>query len=92
RRRCRRRPPRTARRAARAAGPSGPLLSERCLPLGLALAVAPAVWCARWFAARARRQLAAGRSLAEFAARTRPALTAAVSVFAAALPAALAAA
>lgn len=72
--------------------PSGPLLSERCLPLGLALAVAPAVWCARWFAARARRQLAAGRSLAEFAARTRPALTAAVSVFAAALPAALAAA
>ncbi|GAA3641831.1 hypothetical protein GCM10023079_34590 [Streptomyces chitinivorans] len=57
---------------------------EWCVPLGLALAVAPAVWCARWFAARARRRLGTSRGLEEFAARTRPLLAAALALFAAA--------
>ncbi|SFJ93058.1 hypothetical protein [Streptomyces pini] len=63
---------------------------EWCVPLGLALAVAPAVWCARWFAARARRRLGASRGLEEFAARTRPLLAAAVALFVVALLAVLA--
>jgi hypothetical protein len=66
--------------------------AERYVPLGLALAVAPAVWCARWFAARARLRLGASRSLEEFAARTRSLLAAAVALFATGLLAALAAA
>ncbi|WP_146252270.1 hypothetical protein [Streptomyces carminius] len=70
--------------------------AERCLPLGMALAVAPAVWCARRFAARTRRRLSAGRlavgGLAEFAARTRPPLVLAVALSAAAPLAALSAA
>ncbi|MEE1939175.1 hypothetical protein V1L54_07080 [Streptomyces sp. TRM 70361] len=66
--------------------------AERCLPLGLALSVAPAVWCARRFAARTRLRLAAGRGLAEFAARTRPPLALAVALSAAAPLAALSAA
>ncbi|WP_410536605.1 hypothetical protein [Streptomyces sp. KL2] len=68
------------------------LPGEWCVPLGLALAVAPAVWCARWFAARARPRLGDSRSLEEFAARTRPLLAAAVALFAATLLAVLAAA
>ncbi|OEU96495.1 hypothetical protein DB35_00010, partial [Streptomyces abyssalis] len=32
--------------------------------LGLACALVPAVWCARWFAVRARRSLEHSRSLA----------------------------
>ncbi|MFP8883641.1 hypothetical protein [Streptomyces mangrovi] len=63
---------------------------EWCVPLGLALAVAPAVWCARWFAARARRRLGTSRGLEEFAARTRPLLAAAVALFVVALLAVLA--
>ncbi|MGY1453311.1 hypothetical protein [Streptomyces sp. SS8] len=59
-----------------------PYPGEWCVPLGLALAVAPAVWCARWFAARARRRLGTSRGLEEFAARTRPLLAAAVALFA----------
>ncbi|MET9373440.1 hypothetical protein ABZX98_04690 [Streptomyces sp. NPDC002992] len=46
--------------------------------LGLALAVAPAAWCARLFAVRARRKLAASRGLEDFAAGTRPLLLATV--------------
>ncbi|WP_216093835.1 hypothetical protein, partial [Streptomyces abyssalis] len=53
--------------------------------LGLACALVPAVWCARWFAVRARRSLEHSRSLAEFAAGTRPLLTAAAVLFTAAL-------
>ncbi|MFF9911803.1 hypothetical protein [Streptomyces sp. NPDC013457] len=48
--------------------------------LGLALAVAPAAWCARLFATRARRRLAASRGLEDFAAGTRPVLLAAVAL------------
>ncbi|GAA2465904.1 hypothetical protein [Streptomyces macrosporus] len=67
-------------------------LAERWVPLGLAVAVAPAVWCAHWFAAGARRRLRAGRSLEEFAARTRPLFAVVVAVFAATLLAVLTAA
>ncbi|MFG2116536.1 hypothetical protein ACGFRB_28520 [Streptomyces sp. NPDC048718] len=51
---------------------TGPLLA-------LALAVAPAVWCARVFAVRARRRLAVSRGPAAFAAGTRPLLLGAVA-------------
>jgi len=71
---------------------AAPLPAERWTPLALALAVAPAVWCARWFAARARRRLRTSRDLAEFAARTRPLLAAAVTLFTAALSAVVTAA
>ncbi len=40
--------------------------------LGLALAVAPAAWCAHLFAVRARRRIADSRGLADFAAAVRP--------------------
>ncbi|GAA2072320.1 hypothetical protein GCM10009801_24810 [Streptomyces albiaxialis] len=50
--------------------------------LGLALGVAPAVWCARWFALRARRRLAVSASLEEFAAGVRPLLAGVVVLFA----------
>ncbi|WP_234312348.1 hypothetical protein [Streptomyces griseus] len=53
--------------------------------LGLALAVAPAAWCARLFADRARRRIATGRGLADFAAGTRAWLLAAVLLHLAAL-------
>jgi hypothetical protein len=48
---------------------------------GLACALGPAVWCARWFAVRAGRRLEVSRSLAEFASGMRPLLTAAVVLF-----------
>ncbi|AUA11414.1 hypothetical protein CFP59_03527 [Streptomyces malaysiensis subsp. malaysiensis] len=47
----------------------------------LALAVAPAAWCARWFAVRARRRLAAGRGLDEFAAGVRPLFAGVVTAY-----------
>ncbi|WP_406113720.1 hypothetical protein [Streptomyces sp. NBC_01014] len=56
--------------------------------VGLALAVAPAVWCARLLSLLARRGLAASRGTAEFAARARP-LVVAVAVLYAAAPALL---
>ncbi|MFI9118290.1 hypothetical protein ACIGW0_02600 [Streptomyces bikiniensis] len=40
--------------------------------LGLALAVAPAAWCAHLFARRARRRITDSRGLADFAAAVRP--------------------
>ncbi|MEV8623013.1 hypothetical protein [Streptomyces sp. NPDC051079] len=52
---------------------TGPLLA-------LALAVAPAAWCARLFAVRARRRLAASRGLADFAAGVRPLLLSTVAL------------
>ncbi|MFH0242476.1 hypothetical protein ACGRHY_08560 [Streptomyces sp. HK10] len=61
---------------------AGAFPDEWCVALGLALAVAPAVWWARWFAARASLRLGTSRSLEEFAARTRPLLAAAVALFA----------
>ncbi|GHF68567.1 hypothetical protein GCM10010218_57490 [Streptomyces mashuensis] len=57
--------------------------------LALACAVAPAAWGAHWFAARARHALATSRSLAEFAARVRPALLTVTALVLATLPAAL---
>ncbi|GGT82025.1 hypothetical protein [Streptomyces lateritius] len=53
--------------------------------LGLALAVAPAAWCAHLFASRARRRLAASRGLDDFAAGTRPLLLATAALHLAAL-------
>lgn len=52
---------------------TGPLLA-------LALAVAPAAWCARLFAVRARRRLAASRGLDDFAAGVRPLLLSTVAL------------
>ncbi|MEU9120504.1 hypothetical protein AB0C96_11685 [Streptomyces sp. NPDC048506] len=57
--------------------------------VALSLAVLPAAGCARWFAVRGRRGLAASRGLAEFAARVRPLLLAATLLFLGALAALL---
>ncbi|MCX4548385.1 hypothetical protein OG204_25165 [Streptomyces sp. NBC_01387] len=65
---------------------AAPLAAARLV--GLALAVAPAVWCARLLSLLARRGLAASRGTAEFAARARP-LVVAVAVLYAAAPALL---
>ncbi|MET9546130.1 hypothetical protein ABZY36_12575 [Streptomyces sp. NPDC006627] len=58
--------------------------------LGLALAVAPAAWCARLFAVRAGRRLRASRRLEDFTASARPLLLGVVALFLAALGALLA--
>lgn len=57
--------------------------------VALAFAVLPAAGCARWFAVRGRRGLAASRGLGEFAARVRPLLLAATLLFLGALVALL---
>ncbi|MEU8760350.1 hypothetical protein [Streptomyces sp. NPDC048659] len=57
-------------------GPDGGWLLDTGPPLALALTVAPAAWCARLFAVRARRRLAASRGLDAFAAGARPLLLA----------------
>ncbi|WP_344318104.1 hypothetical protein, partial [Streptomyces javensis] len=53
----------------------------------LALAAAPAAWCARWFAVRARRRLAVSRGLEEFASGVRPLFAGVVTAFLCALTA-----
>ncbi|MET8683470.1 hypothetical protein ABZV77_04580 [Streptomyces sp. NPDC004732] len=53
--------------------------------LGLSLAVAPAVWCARLFAVRSGGRLAASRGLDEFASSVRPLLFGAFALFLGAL-------
>ncbi|MFJ4869354.1 hypothetical protein [Streptomyces sp. NPDC088757] len=58
--------------------------------LGLALAVAPAAWCAHLFARRARRRIAGSRGLADFAAAVRPLLLGTVTLQLLALAALLA--
>ncbi|WP_414930886.1 hypothetical protein [Streptomyces sp. Je 1-369] len=58
--------------------------------LGLALAVAPAIWCARLFAVRAGVRLAASRGLDEFASSVRPLLLGVLALFLGALGALLA--
>ncbi|MGA4800591.1 hypothetical protein [Streptomyces lavendulocolor] len=68
-----------------AGGPDGPWPLDAPPLLGLALAAAPAVWCARLFATRARRRLAGSRGLADFAAGTRPLLLGVVALYTAAL-------
>ncbi|MFD4373495.1 hypothetical protein [Streptomyces sp. NPDC058486] len=71
-------------------GPDGAWSLDPAPLLGLALAVAPAAWCAHLFAGRARRRIAASRGLADFAAGTRAWLLAAVLLHLAALTALLA--
>ncbi|MFI9030151.1 hypothetical protein [Streptomyces sp. NPDC053560] len=69
----------------------GPLRLPGLTPYGTATAVAlccavvPAAWCARRFAVRGRRRLAASRGLGEFAARMRPLLIGTVLLFVAAV-------
>ncbi|MBZ4017424.1 hypothetical protein CCS38_17120 [Streptomyces purpurogeneiscleroticus] len=76
--------------AAHAPFPSGPLPAAAAITVALCCAVAPAAWCARWFAVRGRRRLAASRGLGEFAAGMRPLLTGATLLFVAATVALLA--
>lgn len=61
-------------------GPDGPWDLTPGPVLALALAVAPAAWCARLFAHRARRRIADSRGLADFAAGTRPLLLGTVTL------------
>lgn len=65
--------------------PNGDLDSPWPVPLApvtaLALACAPAAWCAHLFAVRARRRLAASRTLKEFAASVRPLLLGVFGLF-----------
>ncbi|MFE5596701.1 hypothetical protein [Streptomyces sp. NPDC056549] len=63
-----------------AGGPDGPWELAPTPLLGLALAVAPAAWCAHLFASRARRRIADSRGLADFAAATRPLLLGTVTL------------
>ncbi|WP_328536836.1 hypothetical protein [Streptomyces sp. NBC_00344] len=69
-------------------GPDGPWPLTGVAPVGLALAVAPAAWCARLFSQLARRKLTVSRSTGDFAAHTRP-LVVLVTVLFATAPAAL---
>lgn len=71
-------------------GPDGPWPLATASVLALALAWAPATWCAGLFAVRARRGLAASRSLGEFADFVRPLLLGVSAVFLSALAALLA--
>ncbi|MEU4201830.1 hypothetical protein AB0B79_17010 [Streptomyces sp. NPDC039022] len=48
--------------------------------LALTCAVVPAAWCARWFAGRARRELAGSRCLTVFASGARPLLLVATAM------------
>ncbi|NGO45043.1 hypothetical protein G6048_23765 [Streptomyces sp. YC419] len=69
--------------------PNGDADSPWPLPLAsvtaLSLACAPAAWCAHLFAVRARRKLAVGRTLKEFAASVRPLLLGVFGLFLCAL-------
>ncbi|MDI3407750.1 hypothetical protein [Streptomyces cavernicola] len=67
-------------RAALAGGPDAPWPLDTAALLGLALAYAPAVWCARIFAVGAQRRLGQSRGLEEFAAGARPLLLAVVAL------------
>ncbi|MFV0127939.1 hypothetical protein ACLGI4_09525 [Streptomyces sp. HMX112] len=73
-------------------GPDGPRPPDPGALLGLALAVAPAVWCASLFATGAHRGLAGSRGLRDFTARTRPLLLGVVALYLTALAGALVAA
>ncbi|MFD5747108.1 hypothetical protein [Streptomyces sp. NPDC127033] len=63
-------------------GPDGPWPATATPLVTLAVAVAPAAWCARLFSVRARRGLTASRDLADFAARARPLLLGVVGLYA----------
>ncbi|MFD3524266.1 hypothetical protein [Streptomyces sp. NPDC058653] len=64
-----------------------PLAHAAAPLLALALAVAPAAWCAHLLAVRARRGLGESRVLAEFASRTRPVLLGLLALYAVVLTA-----
>ncbi|MEU7578028.1 hypothetical protein AB0B50_10535 [Streptomyces sp. NPDC041068] len=66
-------------------GPGGLWEPAVAAVLALALAVAPATWCARLFAVRARGRLGASRGLDEFASSVRPLLLGVVVLFLAVL-------
>ncbi|MEV7087192.1 hypothetical protein AB0O07_15040 [Streptomyces sp. NPDC093085] len=70
-----------------AGGPDGPWPATLTPLVTLAVAVAPAAWCAHLFSVRARRALAASRGLADFAARARPLLLGTVALHGCALAA-----
>ncbi|QKW04972.1 hypothetical protein HUT18_24105 [Streptomyces sp. NA04227] len=72
-------------RAAVMGGPDEPGPVASAPLLALACAVAPGSWCARLFATVSARNLAGSRGLAEFTARVRPLLLAAVLLFLCAL-------
>ncbi|MEU6840737.1 hypothetical protein ABZ930_02540 [Streptomyces sp. NPDC046716] len=67
--------------AALAGGPDEAWAPATAPLLALAVAVAPATWCARLFATGARRRLAASRGLAEFTSSVRPLLLGCVLLF-----------
>ncbi|MFI7339685.1 hypothetical protein ACIBUY_17360 [Streptomyces sp. NPDC050085] len=75
--------------AALAGGPDESWSPDTAPLLALAVAVAPAAWCARLYATGARRRLATSRGLAEFAMSVRPLLLGAVALFALVLAALL---
>ncbi|MER6125895.1 hypothetical protein ABT173_25365 [Streptomyces sp. NPDC001795] len=77
-------------RAALDGGPDGLWPAATAPVLALALACGPAVWCARLFAVRARRRLAASRGLEDFAASAAPLLLGMFGLFLCALGALLA--
>lgn len=66
-------------------GPDGPWAPSTAAALGLSLAVAPGMWCARLFAVRARGRLSLSRGLAEFTASARPLLLGVVALYLCAL-------
>ncbi|WP_442818764.1 hypothetical protein [Streptomyces sp. NBC_01320] len=62
-------------------GPEGPWALTPAPLLGLALAVAPAAWCAHLYSVHAHRRLTGSRALEEFAAGVRPLLFGTVALF-----------
>ena len=68
--------------------PAEPALTPAPL-VGLALAVAPAAWCAHLFSVQARRRLDGSRDLAEFSSGARPLLLGVVALYVCALTALL---
>ncbi|MGP3635598.1 hypothetical protein ACTU45_19895 [Streptomyces sp. 24-1644] len=66
-------------------GPDGGWAGDPAPLLGLALAVAPAAWCAHLFSVHAHRKLAGSRALEEFGAGVRPVLLGVVALFLCAL-------
>lgn len=66
-------------------GPDGHWAADPAPLLGLALAVAPAAWCAHLFSVRAHHKLTGSRALEEFGAGVRPLLLGVVTLFLCAL-------
>lgn len=62
-------------------GPEGPWTLTPAPLLGLAVAVAPAAWCAHLFSLYSHRRLHGSRALEEFAAGVRPLLFGVVALF-----------